>query len=867
MPDNGEPQRLGTYVVLNKLGEGGMGTVYKAHDPTLNRSVALKLLPPHLAHDPEFVTRFKHEATAAAKLSHGNLVHVYAVGEEAGTHYIAMEFVEGGTLLSHIRKQGVLSVEESLAITIYTAEALRYAWNHGRVIHRDIKPENILLSNEGEVKIADMGLAKSLSAASLGVTASGTVMGSPHYISPEQARGDKDIDFRTDIYSLGCTLFHMLTGRTPYEGDNLASLIYKHVHEPPPDLRQVRSESPPHVAALLNRMMAKDRDQRPSSYDDLITELTALYNEAQQAGAKLAAARTRVCRTAAEKKKLMVAGAAVAVLAVAGIIWVVGRVPPRGAGTRPAPPAVGSGPTTTAPAAPTLAGLKENLTVDLGGGVTMQFVLIRPDTFTMGSDECSNATPHKVTITKPFYLGKFEVTQEQWQAVMGSNPSRFKGSKNPVEMVSWEDCQKFIQRLGEKVPGQTFRLPTEAEWEYACRAGSTTEYGYGDDDGQSDQYAWHKNNSGVGTHPVGEKKPNAWGLYDMHGNVREWCQDWYGEYDSSAATDPVGPSIGSNRVLRGGSWDFHAASGRCANRLNREPSYRTYSYGSRVVVDVSSTGTSTPSTSSATATREGGDKKVGGASAPRPPVQEQPGRGTEAAPTLAGLEENRTVDLGGGVNMEFVLIPAGTFTMGSAKCSNATPHQVTLTKPFCLGKYEVTQEQWQAVVGSNPSEFKGPKNPVEKVSWEDCQKFLRKLQEKVPGQTFRLPTEAEWEYACRAGSTTMYCYGSHADGLGEYAWCDSNSGRTTHPVGEKKPNAWGLYDMHGNVMEWCQDLYGAYESGAVTDPVGPPSGLNRVMRGGSWNRSATICRSVDRRNPSSTTRLNDGGLRVVVEAR
>jgi formylglycine-generating enzyme required for sulfatase activity len=207
----------------------------------------------------------------------------------------------------------------------------------------------------------------------------------------------------------------------------------------------------------------------------------------------------------------------------------------------------------------------------------------------MGSeftDPDGNAKPmHKVTITKLFYLGKFEVTQEQWEAVMGSNPSKFKGAKNPVTSVSWEDCQTFLQKLQEKVPGQTLRLPTEAEWEYACRAGSASEYCYGDGDGRLGEYAWYDSNSDKMAHSVGEKKPNAWGLYDMHGNVAEWCVDWFEKYDSSVATDPVGPATGSKRVMRGASWFNPATDCQSAIRRAYDPSRRNIASGLRVVME------------------------------------------------------------------------------------------------------------------------------------------------------------------------------------------------------------------------------------------------------------------------------------------
>jgi formylglycine-generating enzyme required for sulfatase activity len=212
------------------------------------------------------------------------------------------------------------------------------------------------------------------------------------------------------------------------------------------------------------------------------------------------------------------------------------------------------------------------------------------------------------------------------------------------------------------------------------------------------------------------------------------------------------------------------------------------------------------------------------------------------------------VDLGGGVSMELVFIRPGSFAMGEGD----EKRQVTLTKPFYMGKYEVTQEQWQAVMGSNPSQNKTARNPVENVSWDDCQQFVAKLK-KLSGLKASLPTEAQWEYACRAGSATKFCFGDDESGLAEYAWYSANytTGFTTHPVGAKKPNAWGLYDMHGNVWEWCSDWSGSLPAGAVTDPQGPGSGSNRVFRGGNWPYDAASCRAAyrDHGDPSSGYRL------------
>jgi formylglycine-generating enzyme required for sulfatase activity len=248
-----------------------------------------------------------------------------------------------------------------------------------------------------------------------------------------------------------------------------------------------------------------------------------------------------------------------------------------------------------APAVRTAASLpkpKADLVIDLGGGVTMKFVLILPGAFIMGSDKSrfTDEQPvHKVTITKPFYLGKYEVTQEQWEAVMGDNVSLHKGpkypdsAKRPVENVPWNYSQVFLARLKEKVSGYDFRLPTEAQWEYACRAGATHEYSFGDDAAALGEHAWYSSNADGQTHPVGGKKPNAWGLYDMHGNVWEWCSDGYGPYSQAAQSDPVGPGSSPTRVLRGGAWNNVAEHLRSAYRHDLEPNDGYRFYGLRCV--------------------------------------------------------------------------------------------------------------------------------------------------------------------------------------------------------------------------------------------------------------------------------------------
>ncbi len=248
------------------------------------------------------------------------------------------------------------------------------------------------------------------------------------------------------------------------------------------------------------------------------------------------------------------------------------------------------------------------------------------------------------------------------------------------------------------------------------------------------------------------------------------------------------------------------------------------------------------------------------------------GQPVQDANTPAKALKEVAFDLGNGVKMEFILVNPGTFMMGSDIDDHDRPvHKVILTKPFYMGKYEVTQAQWKEVAGENPSVFKdrplSEKRPVENVSWTDIdEKFLPKLAKLLPkGYVPRLPTEAEWEYCCRAGTTTVYCFGDDVEKLGEYAWYDANAGKETHPVGEKKPNAWGFYDMHGNVWEWCSDWKVPYQAGEATDPAGPGTGTQKANRGGAWLMNHIYCRSARRSlNEPRSTRGGNLGFRIAI---
>ncbi len=323
-----EGQQLGEFEILAKLGQGGMGAVYKARQTVLRRLVAIKTLQSSLSSDAEFVTRFHNEAVAAAGLNHPNLVQVYAAGQSDGIHWFAMEFVDGESVQARLKRLGKLEAAEALAIGMHVQTALEHGWRKAQLIHRDIKPDNIFLSNDGEVKLGDLGLAKS-SDQQQGLTMTGASMGTPLYISPEQAEGKRDIDFRTDIYSLGATLFHLLSGSPVYSANSAVSVMIKHIGGEIPDVCSLNPDLPPAVGAVVTKMLQKAPADRHASYAELSADLQRAYaslSEAPQMTEPLHAAGTSFQKKASRSFTPRIAlafGLPLLALALAAMGWIV----------------------------------------------------------------------------------------------------------------------------------------------------------------------------------------------------------------------------------------------------------------------------------------------------------------------------------------------------------------------------------------------------------------------------------------------------------------------------------------------------------------------------------------------------------------
>ncbi|MCH8878619.1 MAG: serine/threonine protein kinase [Planctomycetes bacterium] len=267
-------QQIPGFQILGRLGQGAMATVYKAKQLSLDRIVAVKVLPRRMSENEEFVSRFRKEGRAAAKLSHINIVQAIDVGEAGGYHYFVMEYIDGRTVWDDLRKNHAYEEQEAIQVVIQTASALEHA--HGRgFVHRDVKPKNIMITNQNVVKLADMGLAREMSDKEAALAEAGRAYGTPYYISPEQIRGEVNIDTRADIYSLGATFYHMVTGKVPFEGNTPSSVMHKHLKEVLVPADHLNTSLSAGVGEMIEVMMAKKPEDRYASAKDLIIDLEA----------------------------------------------------------------------------------------------------------------------------------------------------------------------------------------------------------------------------------------------------------------------------------------------------------------------------------------------------------------------------------------------------------------------------------------------------------------------------------------------------------------------------------------------------------------------------------------------------------------
>ena len=518
--------------------------------------------------------RFRREAENLAKLDHPNIIRVYDVFDENGTTYYSMEYVEGLTLDAYIQQHHPLPEADAVAILGRVCSALSFMHSQ-RMLHLDLKPKNIMCSTKGEVFLIDFGLSKQFGANGEPESSTTIGAGTPGYAPIEQVKQIKDGTFPAtlDIYALGATIYKTLTGQRPPE----APVI---LHEGFPDGPLVQLHRSPSLIQVVARCMSPMRKDRYQTVADLLRAYPPLAAEDEKTEIKEDTEATILNNNTGRQINLSHCTNKQC-----------GKEIPSDAQFCPYCGTAVAKPGNSA------AANKLDITVN---GVTFTMVRVEGGTFTMGAtaeqkgafDEEKPA--HRVTLSD-YYIGQTEVTQALWEAVMGETPTSDGdqwtseyglGDNYPAYYISDDDVLSFISKLNS-LTGRTFRMPTEAEWEYAARGGNKSK-GYRYSGGNTlDNVGWYWDNSDQTTHLVAQKAANELGLYDMSGNVWEWCSDWYGTYSSSSQTNPTGPSKGSCRVLRGGSWGPSATYCRVASRGYNSPSIRYYNFGIRLALSSS----------------------------------------------------------------------------------------------------------------------------------------------------------------------------------------------------------------------------------------------------------------------------------------
>ena len=711
---------FGPFELLGRLGTGGMGTVFRARHKGLDHVVALKVMRSRLA-DETARKRFEREARISASVDHPNIVKVLDAGEVGERAFIAMEYVEGVPFDKYTRTHD-LSVEAIVEVVRKTALAV-HAAHEAQVIHRDIKPGNILVREDGEPMLADFGLAKS-SEDSMSLTASGNVVGTAIYMSPEQitsAEARAGVDHRSDVYSLGVVLYEALTGYLPFGGQSTLEVLCHIVKEDPVAPGELNPDVPGALELICLKAIAKDREERYSSARELADDLQRCLD-----GQTVEAKAPRLLQTAWRRDGRLTAMAWVAILGfiVTGLVTIgcVGYV---------------------------------FAAMNAARAAEREKARLQTELAELEAERREAGSPARATAPA-------ETVQESTGSAPQPKPSKPAAALEPVASE----------------PPAVLEAP-----------------------------------------PAPDEPQEV----------------------------PVAPTAGPSAAEPKPRALPYQATGRLPARLERAfmlPDLSLDQHGNSVTVR------NTPGVIPGWAANPSRPDESQEASSSYRDVDHRTGWAVEI-----WLKQPR---------LEFVLIPSGQFPMGAPPVEQGRVDRegpvrtVRVSKPFYLSKYEITCAQWQDVMGSMPRRTKpaSPSQAVNHVSWEDCQKLLKAF--RAQGVRFSLPSEAQWEYACRAGSRTRFCHGDDLDHgqLGRYGWyiesmdrADGSAGLGPRPVGQKKPNAWGLHDMHGNVWEWCGDVWHSSYEGAPTDdsPWRSEEGVsNRVCRGGAFINAASFCRSAFR---------------------
>jgi len=944
----GEIGRLGVYRVLKILGAGGMGVVFKAEDPGLQRLVAIKAMLPAIAASAAAKKRFLREARAAAAINHNHIVTIFQVGEDRGIPFLAMQFLEGESLDERLKRENTLPLAEVLRIGREMAEGMTAAHERG-LIHRDIKPANTWLEGKkGIVKILDFGLARS-ETDQAHLTQSGAIIGTPAYMSPEQGRGGK-LDARCDLWSLGVMLYRMCTGELPFKGEDTVSTLMSVAMDNPRPPVKINAAVPAGLSKLIMKLLEKDPARRIASAHEVAEELRSL-EQSQQATQTSAAPSTQ-----SVGRKLPSAGQTLTFVGrqitfVGRTLLTAGTIIGKNVVVVPLTKALKrAGSASDRSVAkrgvakrskkPKLVLLAVALVLLIGVGYGLfKYVTTRNrdgNQIARDKDKTDNGdgtTPLKdsslelgtVSIVQKFVghtdqvrtvalsgdgkrvlTGSSDNTASLWDAADGKKIQTFQGHSGEVRGVA-------LSADGKRVLSGSYDM-TASLWDAASGKKIQTFLGHSDwvlgvalsgdgkyavsgsvdktailwdaADGKKIQtFQGHTSEVG-GVAVSGDGKLVLTGSGD--GKAILWDAASGNKLQTFQGHTDVVTSValsGDGKLVLTGSWDktaslWDAASGKkiqtFAGHTNKVLSV-ALSEGGRFALTGSMDYTAclwATASSRKIKTFEGHTAGVYGVAMTG-----------DARRFITGSADNTAIlwevkaPVGkkfiNSLDMAFALVPRGRAWVGGSNGQVGT-NVADMAQDFYLGIYEVTQEEWQKIMGKNPSVFSRARVgkevgddelkrfPVENVTWEEAQDFVKLVNERVKkdsleaGWEYRLPTEQQWEYACRGGPMTdraesafdFYLEKPVTTIFGDQANSNASDWNRPCKVGSYPPNRLGLHDMHGNVWEWCENPY---------DPSGGPG---RVSRGGGFLDFTKLCSAASRSWNAPSQRANSLGLRL-----
>lgn len=834
---------LGRFLLRRLLGRGGMGVVWLARDQSLGDEVALKFVSELLKRDAAAVDDLKSETRKARRLTHPHIVRIHEFWEDAQAAAVSMEFVEGRNL-SQLRLEQPGKVFDATTLAPWVrqlCEALTYAHEKAGIVHRDLKPANLMIDARGDLKVTDFGISAAISETTARVSKRTSSGFTETYASPQQLRGKRPV-VADDIYSLGATLYELLTGKPPFYRGNIVLQVEE---ESPAPLAERRAELghsggsiPKNWEETILACLAKEPNDRPQSAGEVASMLGAgpalatvpsagglVTKNSKTAGAfapnvptMIRSLQTGSAAAPRKSRAPLYTGLAAVVLALAGLGYYFGI---------------------HAPEQRRLAEIARLETQERAAEAL----------------KLKNEQERAAAVTARLAAARGGIVVRTNPAGAEVRVGAIALEKSPLTLKDQKLCRYPVRvRLDgyEEWTGETEVKENEfTDLDVALVRSTGT-------------VAISSEPAGLEAEVVGAVASNA-----LTASPRQIVRTpatlklLTGAYEVRFRRPGWPEQTKAAEVMRNQSTQTTAEFLPGGLELTTVPSgAEVWRNGLRVGVTPYSAGEAVPG-------RYDFELKLKGykpAATTLSVVAKQTARASvQLERFFYTVGEASTIPE---LNLTMVPIPGGHFTMGSTfgEGNEKPATEVTIRRPYWLGRTEVTQGQWEAMMGSNPSNFKGTNRPVEQVSWDDAMAFCRKLTEReraagrLPeGYVYTLPTEAQWEYACRAGTT-----GNYAGNLDAMGWYASNSGSTTHPVGQKQANAWGLYDMHGNVWEWCLDGYANYPGGNVTDPAAASPGSNRVDRGGSWSNSADNCRSAGRSWVGQVFRWFDLGFRLAL---